>query len=196
MTFDLKIRLILMIDGTPWKIMDFTHIKMARASAVVRTRLKNMISGGVIDRTFRPGETIPECEIIYKNVEFSHADDESLVFISDDDDEEEISVPIEIVSNPEIFTAGMVLDVTVSGKMIGLLLDLECVLLMWNDKVVEIQLPNKLEFEVNDITGSSQRTATLSCGLDVVVPAFVKVGDRIFINSSDLKYHSRAEKYR
>lgn len=71
---------------------------------------------------------------------------------------------------------------------------LECTILKWNDKIIEVQLPNKLEFKVSDVRVSgSAKTAILDCGLDVVVPSFIKIGDLIVIGSEDLKYIGRAE---
>lgn len=101
--------LTLFLDGSPLSVLEYSHIKMARAAALIRVKLRNMLTGGVVEHTFRPGDSVQECYIAKIKMEFSHSEGEELVFV-DLDTDEETRIPQHLVKNQELLSEGMKRD--------------------------------------------------------------------------------------
>jgi elongation factor P len=171
------------IDGSPWRIVEFQHVKPGKGGAFVRTKLKSLDSGAVVDRTFRAGEKFPRVHTEVKNVQFLYDAGDEVVFM-DQETYEQFGLPHAAVSDVLEFMqpASTVQMLTVDGKPSG------------------VQMPASLELTVTetepgvkgDTVSNVTKPATLETGAVVQVPLFVNAGDRIKVDPRERRYISRA----
>jgi elongation factor P len=171
------------IDGHVWRIVEFQHVKPGKGGAFVRTKLKNLDSGAVVDRTFRAGEKMPRVHTETKNVQYLYDAGEDVVFM-DEQTYEQLSIPRAAVEEELAFIqpSGSVPLLTVDGRPAG------------------VQLPASVELEVvetqpgvrGDTVTNVTKPAKLETGAVVQVPLFVNAGDRIKVDTRERRYISRA----
>ncbi|MER3410780.1 MAG: elongation factor P [Thermoleophilia bacterium] len=171
------------VDGEVWRILEFQHVKPGKGGAFVRTKLKSLESGAVVDRTFRAGEKFPRVHTEVKNVQYLYdAGDE--VVLMDEESYEQITLPrAEVESELEFMQPNATVQLlTVDGKPSA------------------IQLPAAVELTVvetepgvrGDTVTNVTKPAKLETGAVVQVPLFVNVGDRIKVDPRERRYISRA----
>src|SRR5262249_54696037 len=161
------------LDGEPWRIVEFQHVKPGKGGAFVRTKLKALESGAVVDRTFRAGEKFPRVHTEVKSVQYLYDAGEDVVFM-DEQDYEQIHLGRSSVEDALEF-----LQPSSSVPM-----------LMVDGKPAGVQMPASVELTVSDtepgIRGDTvsnvTKAATLETGAVVQVPLFVNVGDRIKVD--------------
>jgi elongation factor P len=171
------------LDGQPWRIVEFQHVKPGKGGAFVRTKLKGLESGAVVDRTFRAGEKFSRVHTETKNVQYLY-DDGSDVHFMDSETYEQFSVPH---SDLEAELPFMQPNATVQ-------------VLAVDGKPSSVQLPASVELEVvetepgvkGDTVSNVTKPATLETGGVVQVPLFVSVGDRLKVDPHERRYISRA----
>ena len=171
------------IDGSVWRIVEFQHVKPGKGGAFVRTKVKSIDSGSVVEKTFRAGEKFARVYTETKNVQFLY-DDGSEVHFMDEDTYEQFGLPHVDVDNalPYMQPSSSVQMLFVGGKPSG------------------IQLPGSVELKVTstepgvkgDTVSNVTKPATLETGAVVHVPLFVNVGDRIKVDPREGRYISRA----
>ena len=171
------------VDGDTWRIVEFQHVKPGKGGAFVRTRLKNLASGSVVDRTFRAGERFERMHTEVKNVQYLYDSGDEVVFM-EDDTYEQFSLPRDSVAQElEFIPPSTSLQIlTVDGKPAG------------------IQLPASIELQVTetepgvkgDTVSNVTKPATLETGAVVQVPLFVTKGERIKVDPRERRYISRA----
>ena len=171
------------LDGVVWRIVEFQHVKPGKGGAFVRTKVKSVDSGSVVDRTFRAGEKFARIYTETKNVQYLY-DDGSEVHFMDQDTFEQFGLPHSDVADalPYMQPSSSVQMLFVGGKPAG------------------IQLPGSVELRVTDtepgVKGDTvsnvTKPATLDTGAVVHVPLFVNVGDRIKVDPREGRYISRA----
>jgi len=171
------------IDGEVWRIVEFQHVKPGKGGAFVRTKLKGLESGAVVDRTFRAGEKFPRVHTEVKNVQYLY-DDGSEVHFMDSESYEQFAVPHADLEDelPFMQPNATVQVFAVNGKPSG------------------VQLPASVELEVvetepgvkGDTVSNVTKPATLETGAVVQVPLFVNVGDRLKVDPREKRYISRA----
>ena len=171
------------LDGQVWRIVEFQHVKPGKGGAFVRTKLKNLESGSVVDRTFRAGEKFERMHTETKNVQYLYDSGDEVIFM-DEDTYEQFSLPRESVAEDLEFLppSSSVQILTVDGKPAGL------------------QLPSSVELSVvetepgvkGDTVSNVTKPATLETGAVVQVPLFVNVGDRVKVDTRERRYISRA----
>jgi elongation factor P len=171
------------LDGQVWRIVDFQHVKPGKGGAFVRTKLKAVESGAVVDRTFRAGEKMPRIRTETKNVQYLYDSGDEVVFM-DEGTYEQISLPRADVSDELDFLqpSQRVQLLTVDGRPAGL------------------QLPASVELAVaetepgvrGDTVSNVTKPATLETGAVVQVPLFVNAGDRVKVDTRERRYISRA----
>jgi elongation factor P len=171
------------VDGETWRIVEFQHVKPGKGGAFVRTRLKNLATGSVVDRTFRAGERFERMHTEVKNVQYLYDSGDDVVFM-EDDTYEQFSLPRESVAGELEFIppSTSVQILTVDGKPAG------------------IQLPSSIELQVTetepgvkgDTVSNVTKPATLETGAVVQVPLFVTKGERIKVDPRERRYISRA----
>jgi elongation factor P len=171
------------LDGTVWRIVEFQHVKPGKGGAFVRTKLKALDSGAVVDRTFRAGEKFSRIHTEVKNVQYLYDAGDEVVFM-DEETYDQFNVPRADVAEVLEFVqpSSSVQMLTVDGKPSG------------------VQMPASLELTVSDtepgVKGDTvsnvTKPATLETGAVVQVPLFVNVGDRIKVDPREGRYISRA----
>jgi elongation factor P len=171
------------LDGSVWRIVEFQHVKPGKGGAFVRTKLKALDSGAVVDRTFRAGEKFPRVHTEVKNVQYLYDAGDEVVFM-DEETYDQFNVPRADVAEVLEFVqpSSSVQMLTVDGKPSG------------------VQMPASLELTVadtepgvkGDTVSNVTKPATLETGAVVQVPLFVNVGDRVKVDPRERRYISRA----
>jgi len=171
------------LDGKVWRIVEFQHVKPGKGGAFVRTKLKALDSGAVVDRTFRAGEKFPRVHTETKNVQYLY-DDGGEVHFMDSETYEQFSLPHADLEDELPF---MQPNATVQVLSI-------------DGKPSSVQLPASVELAVTetepgvkgDTVSNVTKPATLETGAVVQVPLFVNVGDRLKVDPRERRYISRA----
>ena len=171
------------LDGAVWRIVEFQHVKPGKGGAFVRTKVKNLETGSVVDRTFRAGEKFTRIYTEVKSVQFLY-DDGSDVHFMDEQTYDQFALPRGDLAGelPYMQPSTSVQMLTVDGKPSG------------------VQLPASVELQVTDtepgVKGDTvsnvTKPATLETGAVVQVPLFVNPGDRIKVDPREARYISRA----
>ena len=181
-TSDIKKGIAVEMDGNPYIVVDFQFVNPGKGSAFYRTRLKNLLTGAVLDRTFKSGEKLAEADIEERDMEYIFHTDTAYAFM-DTENYEQIEIPQERIGDD----AGYLLENTVVK------------VLYYNNEATSITLPNFIEVEIaetgpsdkgNTVT-TSYKPATLASGGTVQVPMFVKNGDIIKVDTRDKSYVER-----
>jgi len=182
-TSDFKKGLTLELNGEIYGIVDFLHVKPGKGGAFVRTKLKNVKSGLVIDRTFRAGEKMEQAIIDRKFMQYLYGDSNFYYFMNKDNYEQ--------ISISENQLAGMK-DFLKEGH------DIE--IIFCNGEIIGAELSQFMNLKVvdtvpgvkgNTVSGAL-KPATLETGASIQVPLFVKVGDIIKVDTKEKKYMERA----
>ena len=171
------------LDGQVWRIVEFQHVKPGKGGAFVRTKLKSLDSGSVVDRTFRAGEKMPRVHTETKSVQYLYDAGDDVVLM-DEETYDQMHLPRSDVAEELQFLqpSSSVLLLMVDGRPAG------------------IQLPASVELQVvetepgvrGDTVSNVTKPATLETGAVVQVPLFVNVGERIKVDTRERRYISRA----
>ena len=179
---DFKNGLTLEIDGQVMQIIEFQHVKPGKGAAFVRTKLKNVINGGVVERTFRPTEKFPAARIDRKNEQYLYNDGDLYYFM-----------------DPESFEQVMINKDVVGDSMKFVKENEEVKIVSYNGSVFAIEPPLFVELEVTDTepgfagntTQGVSKPATVETGVQISVPLFVNIGDKVKIDTRTGEYLSR-----
>jgi elongation factor P len=171
------------LDRNVWRIVEFQHVKPGKGGAFVRTKLKNLDTGSVVDRTFRAGEKFPRVHTETKSVQYLYDSGDEVVFM-DEQTYEQISLPRASVADALDYLepSSSVQLLTVDGRPAG------------------VQLPASVELTVaetepgvrGDTVSNVTKPAKLGTGAVVQVPLFVNQGERIKVDPREGRYISRA----
>jgi elongation factor P len=171
------------VDGTKWRIVEFQHVKPGKGGAFVRTKLKALDSGAVVDKTFRAGEKFPRVHTEVKTVQYLY-DDGTEAHFMDQETYDQFGLPRAVVADalPYLQPSSSVQMLAVDGVPAG------------------VQMPASVELAVTetepgvkgDTVSNVTKPATLETGAVVQVPLFVNVGDRIKVDPREARYISRA----
>jgi elongation factor P len=171
------------LDGGVWRIVEFQHVKPGKGGAFVRTKLKGLDSGAVVDKTFRAGEKFPRVHTEVKEVQYLYDAGDEVVFM-DQETYEQFGLPRASVSEALDYLepSSSVQMLTVDGRPAG------------------VQLPSSVTLTVKetepgvrgDTVSNVTKPATLETGAVVQVPLFVNVGERIKVDPREGRYISRA----
>lgn len=181
-TTDFRKGLKIEIDGTPFEIIEFQHFKPGKGGAMVRTKLRNILNGRVLDNTFRSGEKVDRPNLESRDMQFLYHEGENLVFM-DMTTYEQIHMPAEVTDGK----SGFLKD----GQ--------ECRVLLYNEKPLDIEIPASLVLEVTntepgakgDTVSNVTKPATLETGIVIQVPIFVNTGDRVKVDTRTKDYLGR-----
>lgn len=180
---DLKTGKNIVFEGTPFMIIYHEHSKTGRAGSVLRTKLKNLISGAVLEKTFQGSDQLEEADITKGKAQFLYKEGEDYAFM-DNESYEQFSLSAK--------SLGSATDYLIEGT--------EIMVLYFNNNPINIDLPIKMKLRVVEappgIKGNTVSTGgkvvTLETGLKVSAPLFVNEGDEIIINTEKGEYVSRA----
>jgi elongation factor P len=182
-TNDLHNGITLELDGEVYTVVEFQHVKPGKGSAFVRTKLKNIRTGAVIDRTFNAGEKVPRAQLDEREVQYLYANGDEYTFM-----------------DTETYD-----QYTVSARDLGdalhfLIENMTLSLLFHEGRVIGVELPNSVVLTVvetdpglkGDTAQGGTKPARLETGYVVKVPLFVNTGDRVVVDTRTGEYLSRA----
>jgi elongation factor P len=181
-TNDLKNGLVLNIDGQLWTVTDFQHVKPGKGGAFVRTTLKNVLSGKVVDRTFNAGMKVETANVDKRAMTFLYREGDEFVFM-DADTYDQVPVPSATVGD----AANYLLD------------NAEAVVAMHDSVPLFIELPTSVELLIQhtdpglqgDRSTGGTKPATLETGGQIQVPLFVSTGEKVKVDTRDGRYLGR-----
>ena len=182
-TNDIKNGMSVNLPEGLFSIVEFQHVKPGKGGAFVRTTLKNLRNGAVIDRTFRAGEKLEQAMIDKREMQYLYRDGSDFVFM-DNETYDQLTVPPSALAEAAKFI--------VDGSSV--------VLQMYGDEIVGSDLPAAVELTVSetepgvqgDRVSGARKPATLETGLVLQVPLFVNPGDRIKVDTRSAEYITRA----
>jgi len=172
------------VEGTIFKILEFQHVKPGKGAAFVRTKLRRISDGNVIDKTFRAGEKFRSIHTENRKMQFLYSDGTDAHFM-DTQSYEQLAIP----------------EGSVADSLKWVRPNDEVDLLLVDGEPSDIQLPASVELEVthtepgvkgDTASGGGNKPATLETGAQVQVPLFVNIGDRVKIQTETGSYMSRA----
>lgn len=180
---DLKTGTKLIMEQDPYVVLSYSHSKMGRGGAVVKTKLKNLKTGATIDKTFQGADKVYEAELSKKNMTYLYSDGNNAFFMDNESFEQVEIAEEKIGANKDYLVENSSIDV-----------------LFFNNEPINIELPIKMSFAITEappaVKGNSQGTitkkATIETGALIDVPIFIKEGDKIVVDTRDGSYVERA----
>lgn len=171
------------IEGSVWVIIDFQHVKPGKGQAFVRTKLKNVITGKTLDKTFSPEEKFPRAMIERKSMQYLYTDGEFYYFM-DPETGDQLTLTLDQCEEALQY---------IKEEMV-------VTIMSFKGNVFTVEAPNFVVLEVTDtepgVRGdtatSGSKPATMETGLKVMVPLFVNIGDSIRIDTRTDEYMERA----
>ena len=181
-TNDLKNRLVLNLDGQLWTVVEFQHVKPGKGGAFVRTTLKNVLSGKVVDKTFNAGTKVETANVDKRAMTFLYKEGADFVFM-DSDTYDQIPVPATTVGD----AANYLLD------------NAEVAIAVHDGAPLYIELPTSVELVIShtdpglqgDRSTGGTKPATLETGAEIQVPLFVSTGEKVKVDTRDGRYLGR-----
>jgi elongation factor P len=182
-TNDLKNGMTLNIDGQLWNVVDFQHVKPGKGGAFVRTKLKNVMSGKVVDRTFNAGVRVEQASVDRREMQYLYREGDDFVFMD-----------TETYDQPHIPEATV-------GDAANYLLEEQNATVAFNEGVpLYVELPAAVELTVSqtdpglqgDRSTGGTKPATLQTGAQIAVPLFITTGEKIRVDTRTGQYLGRA----
>jgi len=179
---DLKKGTLKKSDEKPYRVTEYAQKVMGRGGSIVNVRLKNLLDGSVIPKTFKGADKIEQAEVTSKTVQYLYTDGTNYFFM-DPESFEQFELPADIVDSAK--------DYLKEGDNLSLQ--------FFDSRVINVELPKNLFLEVTyaedvtrgDTSGPVLKDATLETGLKVRVPAFIKTGDIISVDTTTGEYRER-----
>lgn len=170
-------------NGELWRVIDFQHVKPGKGGAFVRSKLKNLRTGAVQDKTFRGGEKVEQAHISTKKMQYLYESDGVYYFM-----------------DQETFDQLELRGDQIKDELNYLLENMVVNIVMYGNETLGVELPNTVDLIVaetepgikGDTASGGSKPATMETGLVVQVPFFVNQGDKLTINTTDGSYVSRA----
>ncbi len=175
-TNDLKNGIVLNIDGQLWTVIEFQHVKPGKGGAFVRTKLKNVMSGKVVDKTFNAGLKIETANVDKRAMQYLYKDGDDFVFM-DTQNYDQFNIPGSVVGDSAKF----------------MLENQEAVVAQHEGTALFVELPASVELVIEytepgiqgDRSTSGTKPARLETGAEIAVPLFLEVGERIKVDTRD-----------
>ena len=180
---EFKTGLTIEVDGDIWRVMDFQHVKPGKGAAFVRSKLRNLRSGNVNEKTFRAGEKVAKAQIDNRRMQYLYANGDDHVFM-DNESYEQIELSAKQIEE----------------ELMYLKENMEVHIMKYGEEVLGVELPVTVTLEVaetepgikGDTASGGSKPAKMETGLIVQVPFFVNTGDKLIINTDEGEYVSRA----
>lgn len=181
-TNDFRTGLTIELDGNVFAVVDFQHVKPGKGAAFVRSKLKNVKTGAVVEKTFNAGEKVPPARVDRREMQYLYNDGDNYNFM-DNESFEQLALTKEQLGDGVKY----------------LMENMNIVVMMWQGNSIGIELPNQVELEVadtapgikGDTASGGSKPATLETGAVVQVPFFVNVGDKLLIDTRTGNYIKR-----
>jgi elongation factor P len=181
---DLKKGQVFQVDGVPYKVIDYGQKVMGRGGSIVNVKIKSLLDGKVLDKTYKGNESIESADVSIKSIQYLY-NDASTFFFMDDESYEQFEVPADIV-----------------GDQAGYMKEGDKVQVQFfEENPITITLPKNVPLKVTytedvvkgDTSSSVLKDATVETGVVVKVPAFVKTGDNISVDTETGAYRERVK---
>ncbi|MCM3716765.1 elongation factor P [Fictibacillus phosphorivorans] len=180
---DFKTGLTIEVDGGIWQVLEFQHVKPGKGAAFVRSKLRNLRTGGIQEKTFRGGEKVSKAHIENRKMQYLYASGDTHTFM-DNETYEQIELPAS----------------QIQYELKYLLENMTVHIMTYQGETLGVELPNTVELVVTetepgikgDTASGGTKPATLETGLTVQVPFFVNEGDKLVIDTRNGAYVSRA----
>jgi elongation factor P len=181
---DLRKGALFQLDGVPYRVVDYAQKVMGRGGSIVNVRIKSLIDGKVLEKTFKGNEQLASADITNQGVQYLYRDAGTFYFMNDDTFEQ-FEVPAELV-----------------GEHAGLMKEGDRVALqLFGGRPINVELPKNVPLTVTytenvvkgDTSTAVTKDATVETGITVKVPAFIKTGDVISVDTSTLTYRERVK---
>jgi len=181
---DLKKGTIFQLEGVPYRVVDYNQKVMGRGGSIVNVRIKSLLDGKVLEKTFKGNESISSADVTNQNVQYLY-NDGSTFFFMDEETFEQFEIPADII-----------------GDGAGYLKESDRVQIqLFNGSVINVELPKNVPLKVTytenvvkgDTTSSVLKDATLETGITVKVPAFIKQDDIIKVDNRTGEYLERSK---
>jgi elongation factor P len=181
---DLKKGLKITLDGDPYLVIAFDFAKPGKGQALYRTKMRNMITGSILDRTYRSGETFEPASLEDRKMQFLYKEEDHFVFM-DNQNYEQYRMNGETVGDAKNY----------------LIDNLPVDLLLFSDKAIAVDVPNFVNLRVlqtdpwvkGDTSGSDSKPATVETGYVLRVPPFIEEGELIVIDTRTGEYSTRVK---
>ena len=184
-TNDIRPGQSLIVDGIIFLILEYQHVKPGKGKAFVKTKLKNLTNGGVVDKTFRADEDVDQAFIDKQSFQYLYKDGTEYIFMNNEN-YEQIICENKLIGDSKIqlLEEGMIIKI-----------------LTVDEEIVNINLPKNIKVEIlnadavvkGQTASSSFKNAETTKNLKLLVPSHIKVGDKILINSENLEYVEKAK---
>ena len=181
-TSDIRKGLKVMMDGSPWVVVEFQFVKPGKGAAFTRTKFKNLLSGNVVERNIRSGEKLESADVEIKQMQYLYKEGDSYVFM-DTSTYDQVSIPHSTIGDDALFMPEqIVVDV-----------------LFYDQRAVGVTLPNFIEQKVvetdpgfrGDTATGVTKPAKIGSGATIAVPLFINTGDTIKIDTRTGQYLER-----
>lgn len=184
-TSDIRKGLKMMVDGSPYTVVDFQFVKPGKGQAFTRVKIRNMLNGSVLERTYKSGEKLDPADVEERSFQYIYQDSDGFVFM-DAMTGEQITIPAEkIGEDSQWLSEQMNVSVTLfNGNPVGINLPAHVVL----------QIVSSEPGVKGDTASGATKPATLSTGAVVNVPLFVKEGEWIKVDTREGTYQERVNK--
>lgn len=181
---DLKKGTLIQLEGIPYRVTDYSQKQMGRGGSIVNVKLKSLVDGRVLDRTFKGAEKIESADVESRAVQLLYSDSDIFYFM-DQENFEQFEVPEEIVAGSA--------DFLTEGRRANLE--------FFDGKIINVDMPKNVDLEVTytesvvqgDTTSSVVKDATLETGRVIKVPAFIKIGDLVSVDTATGAYRERVK---
>lgn len=182
---DFRTGLTIETDGGIWQVLEFQHVKPGKGAAFVRSKLRNLRTGSVQEKTFRAGEKVEKAHIENRRMQYLYASGDMHIFMDNETYEQ-----IELSSKQ------------IEHELKFLKENMEVYIMTYQGETLGVELPNTVELKVletepgikGDTASNVTKPATLETGLVVQVPIFINEGETLIINTAEGKYVSRADR--
>ncbi len=181
---DLKTGVLIELEGVPYRVVEYTHKAMGRGGAVVQVKLKNLLNGTVLEKSFRTSDKVSSADVGRANMQLLYREGSDMVFMNTENYEQE-TVNADVLGDQARYVA--------EGSIVALL--------FFNGRIIGLEMPNAVYLEVThtepgargDTATAALKPATLETGVSVMVPLFINEGDKIKVNTLSGNYLERAK---
>ncbi|HEX3697436.1 MAG TPA: elongation factor P [Polyangia bacterium] len=181
-TSDIRKGLKIMMDGAPYTVVEFQFVKPGKGAAFTRTKVKNLLTGAVLERNFRSGEKFEPANVETKTMQYLYKDADSFVFM-DTTSYDQVQIP----------------ETTIGESALFMPENINVEVLFFHDRAVGVTLPNFIEQKImetepgfrGDTATGSTKPARISTGASINVPLFIGVGDVVKIDTRTGEYLER-----
>ena len=180
---DFRTGLTILVEGNLYRVIDFQHVKPGKGAAFVRSKLRNLRNGNVVEKTFRAGEKVEKAMVENRKMQYLYAQGDEHVFM-----------------DMESYDQTTLSSAQIEDELKYLLENMELHIQSYQGEMIGIELPNTVTLVVaetepgikGDTASGGTKPAKMETGLMVNVPFFVNEGDKLIINTTDGSYVSRA----